>query len=107
MTDMPLSMPSGDNVLDDGERPQRGVVVTLRKVKGSSLRLALDDVIASRHAAGIAWKADTFYTHFSASLEELQEMSLSDELLRDIGFALVARLSVEFQTGESKNVGDA
>ena len=107
MTDIPLSMPSGDTSADDGVRPRRAVVASLRRMNEGALRLAFDDAISLRDDNGALWKSDNFYTHFSASLESVQEMTVSDDLLRDIGFALIARLSVEFEREDSKGPGAA
>jgi len=52
----------------------------------------MDDVRSQRPVRETSWNFDVFYTHQLHDNATLDEMALSDEVYRDIGIALVARL---------------
>ena len=107
LTDIPLPMPSGDSRRDDGERPLRGVVVTLRPSDTGRLLLAFDDVKSPATSDRGRWVVENFYTHLSMDRVNAKDTSFSDDLLRDVGFALLARLSVDYMVAEPDDAASA
>ena len=78
--------------IDEGKRPGLGVVVSLLDVGNGQSRIIMDDVRSQRPVRETSWNFDVFYTHQLHDNATLDEMALSDEVYRDIGIALVARL---------------
>ena len=78
--------------MDDGARPSLGVVVSLLDRGDGQSRLIMDDVRSQSPVRATAWGFDAFYTLKSHDNAALDEMTLSDDVYRDIGISLVARL---------------
>jgi len=78
--------------MDEGKRPGLGVVVSLLDVGNGQSRLIMDDVRSDRPVRETSWNFDVFYMHQVHDNAALDEMALSDDVYRDIGIALVARL---------------
>jgi hypothetical protein len=78
---------------DDKIRSKHGVVVCLRDMENGTSRLFFDDVKADREVNPVNWEHDYFFT-FTPELAnaEVESMSLSDNQLKQIGVAVVARL---------------
>ena len=77
---------------DDGRRPRRGVVVTLRDMEDGTSRIILDDVTADPGSQKTSWRQDTFYTHKRLSSTALDDMALPASEYQGLGEALLARL---------------
>jgi hypothetical protein len=78
--------------VDDGTRPGFGVVVSLLNLGDGQSRLIMDDVRSQSPARATAWDFDAFYTHKAHDNAALDDMALTDDVYRDIGVALIARL---------------
>ena len=78
--------------LDDGVRPNLGVVVSLLDIGGGQCRVILDDVRSAESRRETTWSYDLFYTHKLLDSNAVNLMELSDEEYRGLGIAIMARL---------------
>ena len=77
----------------------RGVLVSLITHQGS-LRLSLDDVLASGGSPPM-WKQGDHYTSKPITEAELAELKLGEKELADFGYHILARLYAFKQRGEA------
>jgi hypothetical protein len=78
--------------MDDGVRPNLGVVVSLLDRGDGQSRLIMDDVRSQSPIRATVWEFEAFYSHKTHDNARLDEMTLSDDEYRDIGVSLMARL---------------
>jgi hypothetical protein len=82
--------------VDDGVRGKHGVVASLRLLPDNRVRVVFDDAVAvaGTSATPQQWAPSRLYTwaHFDAS--KFKAMEFTDKELADLGFNLLARLSV-------------
>jgi hypothetical protein len=77
---------------DLGERPSRGVVVSLLDLGDGTCRLILDDVSSERPQRDTSWRFDTFYTHKRLDSSQLDAMALTAAELQTLGENVLLRL---------------
>jgi hypothetical protein len=78
--------------MDNETRPKRGVVVSLLDEGNQRSSLIIDDVRSQGPATPTTWMLDAFFTQRIFDNGDLDSMTLTDEVYRDIGIAVVARL---------------
>jgi hypothetical protein len=81
------------NEPDDGQRGESGVAISIVERSDGSARLVLDDVQRIGTAAPYRWDTEFFFTRIEFDGADLVECRLGDEDLKNIGFAVVARLA--------------
>ena len=77
---------------DDGERPQVGVIVTLRDLGGGKSRVTLDDVKSDSTRREMRWAFDVFYTHKDLDTAAVDSMELPSGEYEGLVAAIMARL---------------
>ena len=77
---------------DENERPQDGLVISLREDDGGVSRLILDDVARESGNDECRWKHRVLYAWKDFDTNLVERMQLSDNDYRDIGVAVMARL---------------
>ena len=88
---------------DDLKRNDRGVVCTLVLNDQGRARLVMDDAKSSTDTAPQSWIGTTLYTWMDFTEATFVGSDFSDQQLREIGFALVARLAAFEITRRPKN----
>jgi hypothetical protein len=78
--------------MDNEIRPKRGVVVSLLDEGNGRSRLIMDDVRSQAPANPTTWMFDAFFTQKTFDNGALDSMTLTDDVYRDIGIAVVVRL---------------
>jgi hypothetical protein len=108
MTDIPLA-PVGAQApeMDDGVRPNMGVVATLRLKDPQTACLAFDDVSSPPLLRDKTWNFDVLYTRITYPADLAMSMELTDDQYRDIGIALMARLTALAQSRQFTQGGDS
>ena len=78
---------------DDGQRGTSGVTISIVERPDGSARLVFDDV--QRSGAEKPYRSDTefFFTRIEFDAADLIECRIGDDDLKNIGFAIVARLA--------------
>ena len=78
--------------MDNETRPKRGVVVSLLDESNQRSSLIMDDVLSQGPATPTTWMFEAFFTQRIFENGDLDSMTLTDDVYRDIGIAVVARL---------------
>ena len=78
--------------MDNEARPGRGVVVSLLDDGNQRSSLIMDDVRSNGPATQTTWMLDAFFSQRIFDNGDLDSMTLTDDVYRDIGIAVVARL---------------
>jgi hypothetical protein len=78
---------------DDGQRGATGVAISIVERPDSKARLVLDDVQRIGDAAPYRWDTEFFFTRIEFDASDLIDCRLEDDDLKNIGFAVVARLA--------------
>jgi hypothetical protein len=84
---------------DDGIRGEVGILISLRELDRSNVRLIVDRV----QRQGDGWVPTAFTTHRDLPKDVLLEMSMPEEDLNTLGLVLAAELSGQLEAlGEKK-----
>lgn len=78
--------------MENEARPKRSVVVSLLDEGNQRSSLIIDDVRSQGPATQMTWTFDAFFTQRILDSGDLDSMTLTDDVYRDIGIAVVARL---------------
>ncbi len=78
---------------DDGQRGSSGVTISVVERPDGSARLVFDDVQRVGTARPYRWDTEFFFTRIEFDAADLAECRLGDDDLKNIGFAVVARLA--------------
>jgi hypothetical protein len=78
---------------DDGNRGAIGLAVSVVERPNGKIWLVLDDVRRTGSTAPFQWNTECFFTRFELESADLLEHRLDDQVLANIGFAVVARLA--------------
>ena len=78
---------------DDGQRGTSGVTISIVERPDGSARLVFDDVQRSGDEKPYRWDTEFFFTRIEFDAADLIECRIGDDDLKNIGFAIVARLA--------------
>ena len=78
---------------DDGQRGASGVTISIVERPDGSARLVFDDVQRIGDGAPYSWDTEFFFTRIEFDAADLIECRIGDDDLKNIGFAVVARLA--------------
>ena len=92
-TDQEEERVTEDTRTDDGNRGATGLAISVVERPDGKVWLVFDDVRRAGWKAPFQWNTEWFFTRFEVELADLLEHRLDDQVLANIGLAVVARLA--------------